>query len=132
MTVLHVTQEDHLNPEIWVKFNTFNTTLNDWLDDANFKISDFTCLVLEDIPDNPQVDPAYGYNGLDLIEYNTKIKEQPEEDDIVINTYDKYMRAKVILDDGNNGKWLATAKKDKQNFMVGKFLRHRIILCWMW
>ena len=75
--------------------------MNDQLDDINFKISNFTGLVLEYIPVISQVDVAYRDIGLNLIEYNTKIKEWPKKDDNDINTCDKNIGAEVILGNGN-------------------------------
>ena len=124
-TVQHVTSEDLRNPEIKAQVDEFNKKLGERLNDENFRISDD--FYVEDFYDEFDADgnnlTNYGRSGLDFYlneddpaygdkentppdeEYEMS-REKPEADDI--DDMDKYIGAKIVLDQNNPGN-LATA-----------------------
>jgi len=115
-TVQHVTRDDMLDATIAEQVATFNSAVIERLDDANFHIENneggFT---LEDEYDLPQWDPAYGDNDPENNdESGTADGDSPlaEADDLDDDRYDKYIGAKLVLDEkSNNGGNLATVTK---------------------
>ena len=115
-TVQHVTRDDTLDPNISQQIEDFNERVNDRLDDTNFKLSnDEGGFTLVDEYDLPQWDSAYGDNITTPTdaEYGGNPDDVPMKDidDIEPETYDKYIGAKIILnEDQNNGGNIATIK----------------------
>ena len=114
-TVQQVTRDDVLDPAISQQIKNFNETLNLRLDDTNFKIPGMGNFALdEDDYDLPQWDPAYGDNTPSKAEYGAEMETAPlaEADDLEPEIIDKYIGAKVILDETtNHGGNLATVKR---------------------
>ena len=111
-TVQHVTRDDTLNSEIAQQIETFDEGLTERLDDTNFRLTnDAGGFTLEDEYDLPQWDSAYGNHTPSDSEYGMSPDEVPlkDIDDIEPETYDKYIGAKIILNDTeNNGGNIAT------------------------
>ena len=103
-TVQHVTREDMQEDAIKTQVHAFNTAVIERLDDANFVLEHnearFTLLdEYENDYDLPQWDPAYGGNDPTDEEYGASPDNMPDADDLDIDTFDKYIGARVILDD---------------------------------
>ena len=116
-TVQHVTRDDLLDDNIKSEVDRFTETLNTRLNDDNFRLPGIDGYMLEDVDDEfdlPQWDPAYGNNTPGDNEYGDMMTEPlaDAEDDIDPEVYDKYIGAKVVLDEGtNSGGNLATVKR---------------------
>lgn len=114
-TVQHVTRDDVSVPAFSQKIENFNETLKLWLDDTNFKIQGRGNFALDEDDCNlPQWDPAYGGNTPSKVEYGAEMKTAPlaEVDDLEPEVIDKYIGAKVILDETTNyGDNLATVNR---------------------
>ena len=127
-TVQHVTRDDILDPTISASIEKFNEALNKRLDDTNFIIAGGTGFLLqEDDYDLPRWDPAYGDHTPTQEEYGPMGNETPladAEDRIDAEMYDKYIGAKIVLDEeSNNGGNIGTVKRqatDRDGFAIGK------------
>ena len=108
-TVQHVTREDMQEDEIKEQVAAFNQSITERLDDTNFILENnegrFTLLdEYENDFDLPQWDPAYGGNDPSDEDYGNSYSadDLPEADDLDIDNFDKYVGARVILDDRDN------------------------------
>ena len=116
-TVQHVTRDDALDVDIKQQIDEFNERLNERMDDTNFKIKhDEGGFTLVDEYDLPQWDSAYGDHESTPTdaEYGGNPDDVPlkDIDDIEPETYDKYIGARVILnEEQNNGGNIATIKR---------------------
>ena len=103
-TVQHVTRDDMIDPAIANHIETFNETLTTRLDDTNFKVNDIDHGFEDDLDDIPQWDMAYGDNTPPDSEYDEETVPLAEaEDDIDPDVLDKYLGARVLLTNGENG-----------------------------
>ena len=111
-TVQHVTRDDMLDPTIATQIEAFNKTLTTRLDDMNFKINGVDIGFEDEYEDLPQWDKAYGNNtphDSKYDEYHVPLADA--EDEIDPSVLDKYLGAKIILDDvANGGGNIATVK----------------------
>ena len=127
-TVQHVTRDDMLDPTVSKSIEKFDEALNKRLDDANFNIAGGAGLSLqEDDYDLPKWDPAYGDRTPTQEEYGTMGNETPladADDKIDAEVYDKYIGAKIVLDEeSNNGGNIGTVKRratDRDGFAIGR------------
>lgn len=114
-TVQHVTRDDMLDNDIATQIESFHNTLSERLDDSNFTLPSVGNFAFdEDHYDLPQWDPAYGDNTPNDDEYGNEMHTTPLEDadDLEPDAYDKYIGARVVLDEAtNNGGNIATVKR---------------------
>ena len=105
-TVQHVTRDDMLQPTIAKLIESFHEALETRLDDKNFAIEGMKGYSIEDECDLPQWDTAYGDNDPTNNEYGDMSPFEPladAEDEIDPEVYDKYIGAKMILNDTADG-----------------------------
>jgi len=116
-TVQHVTRNDMLDPTIATQIEAFNETLTTRLDDTNFKINRVAISFEYDYEDLPQFDKAYGDNTPHDSEYDEDhVPLVDAEDEIGPSVLDKYLGAKITLDDvANGGGNIATVKSRVTN-----------------
>ncbi|KAL7525108.1 hypothetical protein ACHAWF_001216, partial [Thalassiosira exigua] len=100
-TVQHVVQDDLLNPTLKKLVDDFNERMERRLDKANFKID--APNALQDM-EPTQGDGAYGDNTPTAEEYGSCFDEvalAEDEEEIPAALYDKYVGAKVFLNEGH-------------------------------
>jgi hypothetical protein len=108
-TVQHVTRDELNDPEIKSQIERFDRQMHERMDDTNFdnpELADFhlnddLSLLDERIRDRWPHDTAYGDERTTPPDSDfDEPQEQPEEDDIDIDAYDKLIGSRIILDDG--------------------------------
>ena len=105
-TVQHVTRYDMLQPTIAKMTESFHEALETRLDSSNFTIQGMEGYSIKDECDLPQWDRAYGDNDPTNEEYQDMSPFEPladAEDEIDPEVYDKYIGAKIVLDDTVDG-----------------------------
>eukprot|EP00804_Cyclotella_cryptica_P025206 CCRYP_010330-RA/>CCRYP_010330-RA protein AED:0.37 eAED:0.37 QI:0/0/0/1/1/1/2/0/416 len=113
-TVQHVTTEDLLNPDIKSQVDKFNEKLVAWIDDTNHRVKWDLLKSLDDLIFD---DPAYGDGSNTPTDKECGYTPGEEVDDSDLNSYGKFIGAKIRLtDDENNGGNIATVKKRATDF----------------
>ena len=108
----HVVRADYIEPSKEQQIETFNKTLDERLDDTNFRLTgdmDISRLYLDDKDDpdkrtNIPTDEEYG----DML-----FEPRPDEDDE--ESVDKYLNMELILDLGNDNEWRGHVCKCARN-----------------
>ena len=111
-TVQHVTRDELMDPVLASEIERFNEALTTKLDDSNFKISGVNDGFEDVYADLPQCDKVYGDNTPTNTEYDKDtVPLTDAEENIDPDIMDKYIGAKIVLDDkANGGGNLATVK----------------------
>ena len=111
-TVQHVTRDEMMDPTKAREIEEFNEALTTRLDNSNFRISGVNDGFEDVYEDFPQWDMAYGDNNPTDAKYNEVSEPLADaEEDIDPDILDKYIGAKIVLDDKSNiGGNLATVK----------------------
>ena len=99
-TVQHMTQDETMDPIIANQIKTLNKSLTSTLDNTNFKISRVNNGFKNIYKDLAQWDEAYWDNAPPDSEYDeTTIPLAEAQENIDPNILDKYIEAKIVLDD---------------------------------
>ena len=106
----HVTCDNYLNEDKKKQIDNFNKKLEDLLSDDNFQLdgdSEFDSMYLEDIDNDPVLNPSVMYAGIKLTAEDYRdmiVEEQPDEDNLDDDAINKYLNAELILSVGTNNK----------------------------
>ena len=122
-TVQHVTRDNMLQPTIAKMIESFHKALETRLDNKNFAIKGMKGYSIEDECDLPQWDTAYGDNDPTNKECGDISLFEPladAEDEIDPEVYDKYIGAKMILNDMADGGSNVTTVKSRVTDIIGR------------